>query len=516
MNRRNFLRTGSAFGLPLLLNGLPVRALGKSALLPLINEDNDRVLVLIQLNGGNDGLSTVLPLDQYSALAAARSNVLIPESQGLALTDTTALHPAMTGIKNLFDDGRLGIVRGVGYPDQNRSHFRSTDIWTSGSAATENKTTGWLGSNFQRTAPTFPDGYPSADRPDPFAITMGSNVSATCMGEVANFSIALTDPFNISALPEAAQGPAPDTPYGRELTYLRTVIEQSNAYGDSVTAAAGLGANTVDYPDTPLGQQLKNVALLIAGGLRTKVYVCSLGGFDTHANQVAGDSTTTGEHATLLATLADAVAAFQADVAGLGLSERVLGMTFSEFGRRIKSNNSLGTDHGSAAPLLLFGSCVTPGLTGTNPEIPANVGTQDGVAMQYDFRDVYGTVLEDWFGVAPTEIQQLLYADYQHLPILQVCGTTDAEELAPAAGLQIVPNPTPGRTQLRFTHPGGYLSARVYNLLAHEVAVLAERTLPSGAHTLEFDARRLPAGNYYALLRFADGSRVSRAISVVR
>ena len=513
MKRRNFLKYTSriAAAAPVLIKGMPVSALPMSPLFATVNGDSDRVLVLIQLIGGNDGLNTVIPLDQYGNLANARPHVLIPESEVINVTDGIGFHPNMTGIKSVYDDAKLSVVRGVGYPDQNRSHFRSEDIWTMGSASDEFLSTGWLGRDFQRQFPTFPEGYPNEDCPDPFAVTMGSSVSVTCQGTTSNFSIAVTDPFNITALPEGALSTAPDTPYGIELSFLRTLIEQSNAYGETVTEAANLGANMVDYPQTSLAQQLKNVALLVSGGSQTKVYVCSLGGFETHANQVVTDNQTVGEHADLLQTLSDAVAAFQADLAAQGLEERVLGMTFSEFGRRIRSNESDGTDHGSAAPLLLFGSCVNPGFLGDNPEIPAVVGVQDGVAMQYDFRDVYGTVLEDWFGVEVTDIQDILKPDYQHLPILNPCNTVSVNTVSKAEIITYnAPNPFRQQTRIVFNCGHEKVRLSIFNMLGAELRVLVDKTLPAGEHSMMFDAGNLPAGNYFYRLQLEDGRQKTK------
>ena len=154
MKRRKFLQTTSAASIPLVLSGMKVGALPKSSFFPTIN-DSDRVLVLIQLNGGNDGLNCLIPLDQYSNLSNVRQNILIPESSVLQLEDGIGLHPVMTGMKSLYDNAKMNIIQSVGYPNQNRSHFRSLDIWTSGSEADEFLTTGWLGRYFNGLHPGF-------------------------------------------------------------------------------------------------------------------------------------------------------------------------------------------------------------------------------------------------------------------------------------------------------------------------------------------------------------------------
>ncbi|MCB0517874.1 MAG: DUF1501 domain-containing protein [Lewinellaceae bacterium] len=505
MRRRKFIQS-TGLSLTVLLNGFSVRTLARSSMFSMINGDTDKVLVLLQLVGGNDGLAMITPLDQYDKLANARGNILIPQGSLLDVGFNNAFHPAMTGLKSVFDDGKMSVVQAVGYPNQNRSHFRSTDIWTSGSPADEVWTTGWMGRYFQQDHPGYPDGYPSADFPHPFAITIGSSVSETCQGTAANYSLAITDPFNLNPLLTAGTDTPPNTPYGDELTFLRQTIEQTNAYGEIITDAANSASNMVAYPgDNRLAQQLKNVALMIAGGLQTKVYIVSLGGFDTHSAQV-GDTPTVGDHANLLLQLSDAVNLFQQDLTLQGLGERVLTMTFSEFGRRIRSNDSAGTDHGDAAPLMLFGHCVNPGFVGDNPEIPDNPDVLEAVAMQYDFRNIYGSVFMDWFGVEENAIKDLLFPDFAHVPILGGCSANATSE--PAANLEVnaFPNPFSSAVNISFACGNEQVRLSVFNGWGQELEVLVNKRLPAGQHRFAFDGSRLPAGHYYFHLRL-DGGR---------
>jgi uncharacterized protein (DUF1501 family) len=518
MKRRKFLQSaGAAMTIPVMLNGMKLSAMPKSSVFGSMNE-TDRVLILIRLNGGNDGLNMVIPRDQYDGIAAVRNNIMIPENNVLPLSDTVGLHPIMTGAQNLFNDGRLAVMQAVGYPNQNRSHFRSTDIWTSGSPANEYWNTGWMGRYFQGLHPDFPEGYPNEEFAAPFAITMGRTVSETCQGTSSNFSLTLSDPFNIAPLTEGEPGLIPDTPYGEELAFLRVAITQSNAYGDTITEAANLGTNMVDYPeDNELAQQLKNAALLIGGGLQTKVYIVSLGGFDTHANQVALDDTTVGGHANLLKTLSDAMAAFQADLVAQGLDERVMSLTFSEFGRRIKSNESLGTDHGTAAPLFLFGSCVNPSIFGDNPEIPADIGNSEGVPMQHDFRDIYGSVLMDWFGVSETDVNDLLYQDFTYLPVIQGCevnsvgpNLTTGLELA----LNCYPNPCRNNLTVEFNTLDEWARLSIFDSIGSEVKTVFNKRLQPGVHKVNVDMHDLPAGGYYCRLQLGSRHKTKRVIKI--
>ncbi|GAB5551364.1 MAG: hypothetical protein Sapg2KO_09550 [Saprospiraceae bacterium] len=481
-------------------------AMEKPLLFDEMDPENDKVLVLIQLNGGNDGLNTLIPLDQYDTLAELRSTVILPENTLIPLTDTLSLHPSMTGFKSLYEDGKLGMVQSVGYPNQNRSHFRSMDIWQSGSPADETWTTGWLGRYFANNHPGFPNDYPSESYPDPFAITMGNVVSETCQGSAANFSLTLNDPFALSPLAESAGENPTDTPYGMELDFLRTTIAQSNQYAEKITEAAGKGSNQVAYPSSRLGEQLKNIALLISGGLQTKVYVASIGGFDTHANQVDAGDTTTGEHAALLSTLSEAMSAFQSDLQALGIEERVIGLTFSEFGRQIRSNFSLGTDHGTAAPLFVFGACANSNILGENPEISPDIEVQEGLPMQYDFRDVYGSILQDWFGLSLDRIQTLLHQQYQYLPVIQNCQLATQTEIAPTIQFELDAFPNPFRQQINihFYSPGGRTRVSIFDNLGSELSVLLHQDIPAGNHQLSWNSQRYPSGSYY--YRFQHGS----------
>ena len=470
-----------------------------------LNDDNDNVLVLIQLNGGNDGLNTIIPLDKYDILANVRSNVIIPQNEIITLDQNTGVHPVMTGIKSLYDDAKMAVIQDVGYPNQNRSHFRSTDIWNTGSPAEEFWTTGWLGRYLENRFPEFPDGYPNEEQPDPFAIALGAAVHETCQGSGANYSIALRDPFNLAPLAEGGSDTAPDTPYGEELEFLRSIIAQSNAYGDNVSDAANMGTNMSNLydDDNGLAQQLKTIALLISGGLKTKIYIANIGGFDTHANQVVGGETTTGEHATLLASISEAVSAFQDDLALMGLEEKVITMTFSEFGRRIRSNDSLGTDHGTAAPMMIFGSCINPGLFGESPDLPDNPSIQDGVPMQFDFRSVYGSVLMDWFEVDEQEIKQILYDDFQYIPVIKSCSqttsTTDYE--LGHVDTSCFPNPCEDWLTIQFTSENEHLKISIFDATGQELRVLTNQKFTAGEHQIKFDASQLPAGNYYYRLQ---------------
>lgn len=505
MKRRHFIKTTSAaaVAVPFVLNGMPLNAFEKSGMYASLDNNNDRILVLIQLNGGNDGLNTVIPIDQYTKLSDARSNIILPENSILKLTDKTGIHPSMTGLKSLFDNAKLNVVQNVGYPDQNRSHFRSTDIWTSASSAEEVITTGWLGRYFGSKYPDYPAGYPNTECTDPFAITVGSLVSETCQGTSANFSLAILDPTSLFQLNEGSGGnPDLNTCYGMELSFLRSSLLQTNAYINVINAANTSGTNLSTYPKpNSLADQLKVVARLIAGGLKTKVYITSLGGFDTHAKQVDTSDTTMGSHANLLQQVSDAVKAFQDDLTAHGLEEKVIGMTFSEFGRQIKSNDSDGTDHGTAAPLFLFGSCVKAGVFGNNPVIPTNIADQEGVAMDVDFRSVYGTIMKDWFNMDTAEIDKILFDKWQYLALLKDCTTAAFDPALPVLEAKLYPNPVVNVGSIEFSTEDEWARISIFNALGFEIKLLSEQRFIKGQHKISFRLDGFPAANYYVRIQ---------------
>ena len=501
MNRRNFLRTGGALSLPLITNN-PLSAHLARTLRTMVDPDSDRVLVLVQLNGGNDGLSTLVPIDQFDKLMRVRQNLMVPQTDLLGIDNNLAFHPSAAGMHQLYQDGKMTAIQGVSYPDQNRSHFRSTDIWTSASSATEVVTSGWLGRNYEANFPDFPTGFPNEDRPHPFAIAIGNQVSQTCQGIGANYSMAITDPFNLLTLAGGDDTPLPQDPYGDELGFLRTSIVQANAYGEVVQELAEAGQSLVDYPDNRFAAQLRNVAYMISGGLQTNVYIVNLGGFDTHANQVVVGDTTSGVYADLMQTLGDALAAFQSDLVAQGLDKRVLSMTFSEFGRRIRSNDGYGSDHGTAAPLFLMGSCVKAGVLGENAEIGAEVDVNEGVPLQYDFRDIYGTVFEDWFELEPDQVRTVLGHDYVHLPIIEGCNATSTnDEAIKDLQVKLWPNPTANVARISFDIDAGRTELSLSDVSGRLLQTVFSRTLPGGEHQFEIDLSKYPTGIYLVRLQ---------------
>ena len=503
INRRDFLKKSVPISmLPFLIGGFSFRAYGRSTLLETLVSaavETDRVLVLIQLNGGNDGLNTVIPIDQYSQLSTLRSNILIPENKILKLNNFTGLHPIMTGMNSLWNDEKLSVVQSVGYPNPNFSHFRSTDIWLTASDSNVQINSGWMGRYLSEEYPTFPEGYPNTVMPDPLAIQIGSVISPGLTGYSESMGMAITDPTSFYNLITGTYEPAPNIPAGHELTFIRQVAQNTQLYATVIKAAAAKATNkSTLYPTTgnSLSDQLKIVARLVAGGLKTRIYVVNLGGFDTHSNQ-GGE---TGTHSTLLGRLSIAMNAFQDDLRLLNVEDRVLGMTFSEFGRRTNSNASGGTDHGAAAPLFLFGKNVKQTIVGSNPIISGS----GNLPMQYDFRSVYATVLKDWFGTPNAELKKVLLKDFQLLPIIKNTLSVRDDVATIPNNIELhqnFPNPFNPITKIPFTSNGSHIEIKIFDSIGKEIRTLISASFTSGKHEVTFNANGLTSGIYYYRLQ---------------
>lgn len=514
MKRRDFIKktAPAAVIVPSLINGVSFAAgtnpwlesLAKSA------EENDRVLVLIFLSGGNDGLNTVIPKDQYSQLSAARSNVLIPQGQVLALNGqpNTGFHPSMTGMRDLFNQGKLQVIQSVGYPMPNFSHFRSTDIWNTASDADEVLSSGWIGRYLETEYPGFPTGYPNATHPDPLAVQLGANLPLLFQGPAAQMSMTISSGAIFDGWLTGSQDPAPNTPAGDELTYIRSITDQTQQYAQRILDAyLSVTQQSPGYPPDGtnyLADVLKLIARVIKGGLKSRIYLCGLYGFDTHAAQVVDGQPTTGTHATLLGMLSQAMKAFQDDLQFLGIEDRVLGMTYSEFGRRVKSNGSVGTDHGAASPMFVFGKKIHGGILGTNPTVPANATTEDNIPMQYDFRSVYSSVLKDWFCVPDNILNDVMLQNFQYLPIVNPACVTSIEEvnsMSEALKLSVSPNPMTSSAYTEYEVPDGHVLLQLYDPLGRLVKTLVNQKQPAGKYKVWFENEGYRVGNYHMRLQ---------------
>jgi uncharacterized protein (DUF1501 family) len=422
-SRRLFLTRGaqllSAAGtLPLFLDRAGQCMAADAAANPQGAGRPDRVLVVVQLAGGNDGLNTIIPYrnDDYYRV---RPRLGIPKDTALKATDDFAFHPKCEGFKKLYDAGLMGVLHAVGYPNHNRSHFRSTDIWMTADPEKAG-TAGWLGRYFDNCCPGQDPG-PQAEKlkqAEPSAaIALTGEPPIALQGRKflpiafrSPASLAYTeasrdmkikgafeqlndvdhqmDEKGVPTIPLGTNGSL-NLPSAETNIFLQRSALNARVYADTIRKSVASVSNKANYPQTGLAQDLKLVAQMIAAGLPTRVYYVQLGGFDTHSNELV-------RHARLMEELSGAMASFLDDLQQLGHLDRTAVMTFSEFGRRVAENGSAGTDHGEAAPLFVFGGPIKPGFHGTPADLrPANLHRGD-VPFQLDFRRVYATMLGSW------------------------------------------------------------------------------------------------------------------------
>jgi uncharacterized protein (DUF1501 family) len=404
--RREFLRRGG--------QGIGLLAFSRFAPSFLVNSaraatpapQKDRsVLVLVQLAGGNDGLNTVVPFadPNYYRL---RPTLGLPAASVLKVTETHGLHPACAALQRLYGEGKLGIVQNVGYPNPNRSHFRSTEIWETASDSETFATTGWIGRYLDNACAGSP-----ADDHDPLAVHLNTlnGEPETLVGRQEHPTFGLTaaggarkeNEENRRLLESLTQGSSEG-----EEGFLSATLMDSLVTENKVQSILGGYRPEASYPANPFATSLRNVAALVAAGLPTRVYFVTLNGFDTHFNQLATQSG-------LLKTLSEGLAAFQADLQAHKLDDQVTTMTFSEFGRRASENESKGTDHGTASPLFVLGSRVKGGFHGTAPSL--NLPKNQDLTYSTDFRQVYATMLDGWLGSPAAPV---LGGNFAPLPIL--------------------------------------------------------------------------------------------------
>ncbi|MDA7977288.1 MAG: DUF1501 domain-containing protein [Pirellulales bacterium] len=412
-SRRRFLQTSvgtsSLVALGLDVPGFLARTAQAASLRRNGNRSKpDNVLVVIQLSGGNDGLNTVIP---YADPLYAKNRILlrIPEQQIIKIDDHIGFHPSLSSFGELLEQDQLAVVQGVGYPNPDRSHFRSMDIWHSAAPKDLSPRTGWLGRALDSKA--------AKTTRDAAALHLGANELplALVARETAVPSIDSLDAFRLRT-----SGGALTTDTLRELSQLPTqresalaqfiqrstlsAIDSSQRVQESLSEKSG----PTTYPGYGLARKLQLVAQLIDAGMETGIYYVELAGFDTHSSQV-------DTHAALLRELGDSTTAFLKDLQARGQQDRVLVMSFSEFGRRVRENSSAGTDHGTAAPMFLAGAPVQSGAIGAHPSL---IDLQAGdLKFHTDFRSVYAGVLDGWLGCDSSSI---LDGKFQPTPVLRV------------------------------------------------------------------------------------------------
>lgn len=394
IKRRGFLQLGSLATAACMVPDF-LRAFEKKAMVP----PGNRVLVVLQLSGGNDGLNTVIPY-RNDIYYKARPGLGIIKDQVLAMTDEAGLHPALTAFKDLYDEGSLGILNCVGYPNPDRSHFRSMDIWHSASQSNEYLYTGWLGRYLDAQCA-------GCDRPTQ-ALEIDDVLSMALKGEHAK-GLAMRDPGRLYTTSNEKYfkemiSSHKDQAGEQPVDYLYKTMAETVSSADYIFQQSRLHPSSSLYPKTEMGKSFQTIASLIFSDINTKVYYVSLGSFDTHINQK-------GQQQRLFKEMNDAIFSFVKDLKVNGRFNDVLITTFSEFGRRVSQNASGGTDHGTANNMFFIGSGLKQ--KGVLNPLPDLNNLQDGdLKHKVDFKNVYATILKNWLNA---DDKKILGKQFDHL-----------------------------------------------------------------------------------------------------
>ena len=385
------------------------------------------ILVVVQMAGGNDGLNMVVPFGD-DAYYRARPTIGVPKDKALKIDHYIGLHPNLAPLKRLYDEGHMSVIQGVGYPNPNRSHFRSMDIWQSGQPDHEVPTSGWIGRYFDNACPgcdphvgvSIGGAMPLAmqgdrvlplafEKPDSYRYNGTDKDEYMKLNKIGEHKPSLlVDPTTRPAQKMGKMAKKVEITPASELDFLHRTAMDAQVSSDDILRMTRTYQTSGKYPQNEFGQGLKTVAAMIAGGLPTRVYYVSLGGFDTHAQQV-------NRHDQLMTQLGEGIAAFMDDLAKQKNRDRVLLMTFSEFGRRVAENANGGTDHGSASIMFALGSQVKQGLYGDQPSMTQLVDNGN-LSFTTDFRSVYATVIDRWLGVPPDALLGKAWPELDFIP----------------------------------------------------------------------------------------------------
>jgi len=516
---------GSAAGLT--LGGMPLNLLaGNPGIKQLAAQStNDKVLVFIQLHGGNDGLNTLIPVSQYNEYYDLRPNIAIKHTgtRSYIEVDETVdeaarvgLHPDMLPIYEMYQEGKVAIIQNVGYPDMNLSHFRGRDVVFMGidESGKYDYHSGWMGRYLDNIYPGYPDSYPSEAMQDPIGIELSGTLSLAFHRENGipiGLNIGSPDQFYqlISSVGVDPPIAFPGSHAGDELRYIMEFEKKSNEYAGRLKDVYNAASeSSVEYRHgypyaspgaaNNLASQLKLIARLLAGGAKTKIFLCRIGGFDTHGEQVDKNDPSLGLHAELLYKMSTAVQDFYKDLEARGIDDRVLSLTFTEFGRRAYSNDSYGTDHGTATPVFVFGTQLNSGIFGLNPGLKPEDLHNGNLVYNIDYRQIYTSVIQDWFEGDNEALIQTGFSDWVNskLPIVASTGVSDYIPGKNPTSLNLYPNPASDRIYLQYSI--GFRGTVTLHILDSSGRKLKSQTENAsfGSNTLTWNVTDLKAGIY--------------------
>ncbi len=506
--RRSFLNTlgvGGAFAM--MLGNLPINAMASTPLQAALSASNtDRSLVLIRLKGGNDGLNTMVPLYDYSTYSSYRPTLAIPQNDLINLSNEIGMPNFMSGMEGLWQNGHMKVLHNVGYEGQNLSHFSSSDIWASAKFPDGlTSGTGIFGRFFDHEYPDYLVNPPAV----PPAVHIGNSNNLLFTGASTQIGVSVNNPDQLYQIAQTGAlydvEDVPDCYYGEQLAFTRTIANTTFIYAGVIKDAFDAASNAVDYGQVTfdygnIAEQLSIVARLIKGNLGAKVYLVEINGFDTHEGQAEW-------HPALMQAVSESVNLFFQDLAADSMDGNVLAMTISEFGRRIEENGSFGTDHGAAAPLLMFsGAMDGNGFVGNAPDL-SDLDYIGNMNYQTDFRSVYATVLEQWLCVDPYVVDMVMDDSYARinglLPGCEIVSTNDPDAFHFMHQARYAEN---GMIQVYYQLPvAGKVSVELYNMDGRLIQHLKNGVQETaGAQQVNFNpkANGLPTGNYIYRIEF--------------
>lgn len=507
MKRRQFIvNTGLATG---ALMSAPYLSKGKDIVKFMSNQelgfgDNDSIIIIIELFGGNDGINTIIPLEDplYSDY---RSNIeILPEFAKRWGNSSLYMHPALVenqinnGLMGMLEAGRLAVIEGVGYQNPNLSHFRSRDIWHSGIISNdpqERLSEGWLGRYIANKLTNFPFEIPE----HPIAISLAGTIPLLLKSRKGHMGIALN---NIETFYELGSKTNPTDPtregednFSEEHNFIHSIARQSSQYSSEIKKAFDNGKNEIEY-SAGLAQKFKTIARLISGGLNTKVYYVGLSNFDSHVQQTDKLAPLSGQHPALLSQLTAAITQFTEDAVIQGFNKRVTGMTISEFGRRVYDNGSRGSDHGAASMMFVFGH--NDGIKGGHLGNPADLsnGVKAGnlvSRVEEDFRNIYTDFLKFRLGANNDDVYEVFKDNFvtEFGVLTQYASSVEDNPVAnPGNELGVYPNPTTGPITIQFElTKTSSISLKAYSLNGEVEYTIREGLTPAGIYNLPFTIR---------------------------
>jgi len=522
MKRRTLLKAGALAGAAASFGSIPIFAQNPIGALGAAGIDNDAILIIIQMFGGNDGLNTIIPADdpEYIKIrpniAVRTDNPITNRRPKKILNSDVYFHPALVdgvhrnGFLGLIEEGRLAVIQGTGYENPNLSHFRSTDIWLSGLNDSNGETRlneGWIGRLFENNYPDFPIVMPD----HPLCLQLGGSLSMLLQSDKGDMGLAIGDVDQF--VKEGNTGsdfPLMNgtTPYDNEYNYIRSIAKKGDIYNKVIEEAwaKGINAPGIDYAISngakgSLVRQMGIISKLISGGLKTKVYLAQIGGFDTHVQQQ--DMNNNGQHPALLNQLANAISIFMDDAVKQGFANRVVGLTVSEFGRRPYENGSNGTDHGTTSVQFAFGTRVQANVFGANPDfsdLDNNGDLAFDLNRNIDYRRLYSEIIQTWFGGSAEDSKSILNERVVPLPYLQspISSLNDPIMAYGNNGIRYSENynvPNSGNIHVE-VKKDCHIQIRLYNSLGTYSGDLFNGYIQAGKHVIPVDVSQFTSGMY--------------------